>query len=413
MRKILNTILRHFENKREQKKALNLFLKTHKLKLIAKRDTSFTMACLTSVPNKKTGKFDLVTEKDGYVLDKNLTEDQLTKRIEDYTNGARTNDVSLDDYLDDIVKKRRGVDAIARAKRLWKEFKYEDLIKLPPDRKTPCFLAGTFVTTKRGNIPIEKIQKGEVVQTMNFNTQKIEFKPVIDTFKNTTFKYVNIQIENEGLISSTGNHKFWLPRKNMWMAASKLREGDYLLDKELKESLIQKIQVVISEEKTYNLEVKDNSNYFVGTKGVLVHNRSKLDKTLANALKEGDYFFYEILGKNEKAIYVGLTTRTIEGRYAEHVYENKRKLAKGIKRKKWIEKAIKPSVEIKINGKKGPLRLTAFEAAIIEFHEIQNRGGIGSSKIKGILYNKAKPIGESRFNKIKKKLKLNPCRFYV
>lgn len=68
-------------------------------------------------------------------------------------------------------------------------------------------------------------------------------------------------------------------------------------------------------------------------------------------------------------------------------------------------------LEIKINNKSGPFKMTPYEAAVTELYEINSRGGLRKGN-KG-LYNKSKPISKRKFEYFKKHGNFNPCLFYV
>lgn len=68
-------------------------------------------------------------------------------------------------------------------------------------------------------------------------------------------------------------------------------------------------------------------------------------------------------------------------------------------------------LEIQINGKSGPFKMTPYEAAVVELYEINSRGGVRKGN-KG-LYNKQKPIGMKKFDYFKKHGTFNPCKYYV
>ncbi len=70
-------------------------------------------------------------------------------------------------------------------------------------------------------------------------------------------------------------------------------------------------------------------------------------------------------------------------------------------------------IRLKINGKieRGPYKMTPFEAAVVETHEIYSRGG--KRKAGKGLYNRVNPIGKTKFFIYKKIPIFNPCRFYA
>jgi hypothetical protein len=103
MKSILKKILNYYKRKQIRKRKPELFLEKHDLKIISKRITSITLSCLIPDP-KKNGKSNLITKKGEYVLENDLTESQITEKIEFYTKEAAKKDIPLQQYLDDLVK---------------------------------------------------------------------------------------------------------------------------------------------------------------------------------------------------------------------------------------------------------------------------------------------------------------------
>lgn len=99
MKKLWILVLKKWEYKREQKKKIALFLKTYNLRLIKKRETSIILGCFIPVASStKKGKFDL-TDTDGNVLDVNLSELEVSKKMEAYTKAAKKEGVSVGTYI--------------------------------------------------------------------------------------------------------------------------------------------------------------------------------------------------------------------------------------------------------------------------------------------------------------------------
>lgn len=278
------------------------------------------------------------------------------------------------------------------AKKLWDDFDYKDLLEVPPIKK-PCFLAGTLVSTPKGMIKIENIKKGDLVHAYNFKTSSVELKPVKELYRNKAEKYVNIHLAGGEIIKATGNHRFWIIEDKRWIPSRDLQNGKHFLNKAGEAVKIKEIKVVNSIVETYNFEVEEHPNYFVGKQAILTHNAGK-ESVFAN-LFQRDYEFYRFVdGVNMADVYVGQTIQGIGKRLGQHSYEYKKNPAK----KPWFRGAL--FGEIEINGKEGPYRMTRYEASVVELHEISNRGGF--QKNGGKLFNKAKPIGKANFILYKK-----------
>jgi hypothetical protein len=284
---------------------------------------------------------------------------------------------------------------------MWKDFTCQNLL----DGKKPCFLDGTLVKTEKGLIAIEKIEVGTKVLSYNFETQKTESQPVLQTFSNFAEKYVEIHTETE-VLKVTGAHLFYVYNENKWLAASQLQVDMHLVDDNQNLITIKKLNIIKAKVPTYNLEVAENQNYYVGeNQHILTHNDGKKLKFTSEVLF--DFEFYEYLDYNNKPTYVGQTTQKLDTRANQHRLEFEKTPAK----KEFVGISKKLPQEIIINGEPGPYKMTPFEAAVTEMHELQTRGG---KQMNGSgLFNKKNPVSKRTFERIKSKYpNFNPCRFY-
>ncbi len=290
--------------------------------------------------------------------------------------------------------------------QMWKEYKYADLFPPPTPPKKPCFLAGTLVKTQSGLVAIETIKEGAKVLTYNFDTKKNEYQAVLQTFSNYAEKYLEIHTENE-VLKVTGAHLFYLPKENKWIAASQLKLDMQLIDAHQNLVAIKKLDIIKKDVSTYNLEVAQNHNYYVGEEEILTHNDSKKLKFTNTELF--DFEFYEYLDYNNKPLYVGQTTQGLTKRADQHLAEYNKTPAK----KEFMKNSPDPKqIRLPFNPKGGPYKMTPFEAAITEMYELNTRGGKRIND-KG-LFNKKNPVSKRTFDKIKKDFpNFNPCRFYV
>ncbi len=306
----------------------------------------------------------------------------------------------VDEVIDEI-KKVADNTINQTPEQMWKDFTYQNLL----NGKKPCFLDGTLVKTEKGLIAIEKIEVGIKVLSYNFETQKNEYQTVLQTFANFAEKYVEIHTETE-VIKVTGAHLFYVPNENKWLAASQLKVAMYLVDDNQNKVVIKNIDIIKAEVPTYNFEVTENHNYYVGKqRSILTHNDGKRLKFTSEVLM--DFEFYEYLDFNNKPTYVGQTTQGITKRGDQHDLEFKKNPTK----KEFIKISRKGAIEITVNGQRGPFKMTPFEAAVTEMHELQTRGG---KRLNGKgLFNKKNPVSKRTFERIKNKYpNFNPCRFY-
>lgn len=196
-----------------------------------------------------------------------------------------------------------------------------DIFSSPP--KKPCFLAGTLVQTENGKIAIELIEKGTKVLAYNTKNEQTEYKTVLETFTNFTEKYVILTTEQDEVIKVTGAHLFYELTSKNWVAASNLSVGMHLMDDQKNSISIRSISVQKEPQPTYNLEVDDLHNYFVGTNQlILTHNANKKLKFTSEILY--DFEFYEYVDYDGKVTYAGQTTQGIPKRADQHLkdYEN-------------------------------------------------------------------------------------------
>jgi len=157
------------------------------------------------------------------------------------------------------------------------KFKKNPKGKSSPCKKT-CFAAGTLVHTRKGLKPIEKIQVGDEVRSMNPQTGEITYKNVTNTHTNRfdPVGLVSLKDETDGSethLSVTATHPFHHSEKG-WVHASLLKVGDKLTEDNRGTLTVTKVTFNPDApiNLTYNLEVADFHTYFVGADGVLVHN---------------------------------------------------------------------------------------------------------------------------------------------
>ena len=141
-----------------------------------------------------------------------------------------------------------------------------------------CFAAGTLVHTRKGLKPIEDIQIGDEVKSMNPQTGEIAYKKVTNTHTNhfDPVGLISLRDETDGSethLSVTATHPFY-HWKNGWTHASLLKVGDKLIEDD--GGTLTVTEVTFNADApinlTYNLEVADFHTYFVGEDGVLAHN---------------------------------------------------------------------------------------------------------------------------------------------
>ena len=135
---------------------------------------------------------------------------------------------------------------------------------------TACFAADTPVQTIDGTRPIQSIRIGDQVLSQDVTTGNLAFQPVIAAHRNQPTRTLRIAINGESIVA-TGIHRFWKAGTG-WTMARDLKVGDQL------RMVGGTVRIEsIRDDKTqpvFNLDVADNRDFFVGSKGLLVHDFS-------------------------------------------------------------------------------------------------------------------------------------------
>ena len=138
-----------------------------------------------------------------------------------------------------------------------------------------CFLAGTKVMTIKGYKNIEDIEVGDIVLSYNIETNKNEFKKVTYKYilKNNEHDLYEFTIDNKKL-KVTDEHVIYIKRngKNILVAAKDIKLGDMMVYYDGTYHEITEINYIHEIRTVYNIEVKDNHNYYVTNDMILVHN---------------------------------------------------------------------------------------------------------------------------------------------
>ncbi len=155
MKAHIKKLLIYWEAKKQRKKEIDLFLKTYHLKLVKVKDTSLTLSCIQPVPSGKKNKYNLVREEDGFVIEKDLTLNEFTKKSEEYTKAAAKRKIPFEQYLDELVNlKRFGFERFTFAKRFDNHIEFGHIrvevvnsnlpTTLPDGSKNPNFIAEAY-----------------------------------------------------------------------------------------------------------------------------------------------------------------------------------------------------------------------------------------------------------------------------
>ncbi len=96
-----------------------------------------------------------------------------------------------------------------------------------------CFVAGTPVHTNHGDVPVEKVEVGDEVQSRNRETGKLESERVTELTPLHKNQLVELRVEGEhDSLRPSIDHPFWVRRGNLpnerWIVAGNIRVGDLL-----------------------------------------------------------------------------------------------------------------------------------------------------------------------------------------
>lgn len=140
-----------------------------------------------------------------------------------------------------------------------------------------CFAAGTLVWTKSGQRPIESLEIGDLVLSQDVESGELDFQPVIGRTLRPPSAILKFAYEDETLRTTLG-HPLWVAGKG-WRMAKQIEEGT-MLHSVNGPLIVESIQSD-GEEPAYNLVVANTNNYFVGERGVLVHDNTPQTPTRA------------------------------------------------------------------------------------------------------------------------------------
>ena len=92
-----------------------------------------------------------------------------------------------------------------------------------------CIRKNTLISTIKGDIKIQNIKFGDLVKSFNKNTNKIEYKPILNTWKNLNKsnsyeEFLEIELENGNIVHLTPNHKVYTDKG--YKRADELSECD-------------------------------------------------------------------------------------------------------------------------------------------------------------------------------------------
>ncbi len=139
-----------------------------------------------------------------------------------------------------------------------------------------CFARGTMVRTLTGPLPIEKIRVGDRALVQDSSTGALDYEPVVAVFHNPPNRTYKLTLDGESVVA-TGIHRFWKAGQG-WTMVRDLNPGDVVrtLDGTARvESVVE-----AEAQPVFNLEVASGQSFFVGSRGMLVHDNSPVEPVL-------------------------------------------------------------------------------------------------------------------------------------
>jgi hypothetical protein len=145
-----------------------------------------------------------------------------------------------------------------------------------------CFAPGTKVWTLTGRQPIERIKIGDCVLAQDVESGELAYKPVLAVTIRRPGAWMRMRLGAES-ITATPSHPFWVCGLG-WRMTKQLQAGSRI------HSLsggvpVEKVETLgagsLGADAAYNLIVPDDNSYFVGDRGILVHDNTPRRPTAA------------------------------------------------------------------------------------------------------------------------------------
>jgi hypothetical protein len=131
-----------------------------------------------------------------------------------------------------------------------------------------CFPASTLISTEAGPRPIESLVAGDRVWA--FSGNRLRLQPVVALHRHSA---PTMWIEMDSYALELTATQPMLVATHGFVAASELREGDYLVDGELREHRITAVHSAQPTAHVYNLSVANDETYLVGERQLVAHNK--------------------------------------------------------------------------------------------------------------------------------------------
>lgn len=138
------------------------------------------------------------------------------------------------------------------------------LLRAQPRVGGGCIAVGTFVETPRGPVPIESLQPGDQVVSLDLNSKR----HLLSTVRHAVRSRARSTIQIGDSLRTTAEHPIWA--NGNWKRADEVEVGDTIMT-ESGASKIGSISRLTEAIDVIDLDVGEPHNYFAG--GILVHNK--------------------------------------------------------------------------------------------------------------------------------------------
>ena len=130
-----------------------------------------------------------------------------------------------------------------------------------------CFTADTLISTENGLKPIKDLKLDDKVYCKNAENELV-LREIVKTYSHITNKIYRIDTDSN-IINSSWSHPFYIYGKGKVLAKD-LKVGDKLQDIDNNIIIIKNIEILEEPTLVFEIRVKDNENYFIGTDKILV-----------------------------------------------------------------------------------------------------------------------------------------------
>ena len=129
--------------------------------------------------------------------------------------------------------------------------------------------------TITGLLPIEEVQAGDLVLSLDQETGAWSYERVVETFVTPDQEILELNLEDangaQDTLRTTSEHPFWTAERG-WTPASALGPGDRVFQAPEGWLAVSSAVWTRDRETVYNFEVENTHTYFVGSLGAWVHN---------------------------------------------------------------------------------------------------------------------------------------------